>query len=117
MLNVEAGLNVKIVDFKAKINQPSTGISESESFTVPVPMIYLGAQFKPIKYVGLEAEGRGIAYNSNHYYDLIGRLKVQPIGPVFIGGGYRYEQAKIDYSDVKGKITFQGPFLELGIVF
>jgi hypothetical protein len=80
-------------------------------------MIYLGAQLKPVKYLSLEAEARGIAYSSNHYYDLIGRLKVQPIGPVFIAGGYRYEDVKIDQSDVKAKITFQGPFLELGIVF
>jgi outer membrane protein len=117
MFNVEAGLNARIIDLKVEINQPSTGISESKSLTLLVPMIYLGAQLKPVKYLSLEAEARGIAYSSNHYYDLIGRLKVQPIGPVFIAGGYRYEDVKIDQSDVKAKITFKGPFLELGIVF
>jgi outer membrane protein len=102
---------------KAEINQPSTGISESKSLTFPVPMLYLGAQLKPIKYLSLEAEARVIAYSSNHYYDLIGRLKVQPIGPVFLAGGYRYEEVKIDQSDVKSKIKIGGPFLELGFVF
>ncbi len=115
--NLEAGLNARIIDLKAEINQPSTGISESKSLTLPVPMLYLGAQLKPIKYLSLEAEARVIAYSSNHYYDLIGRLKVQPIGPVFLAGGYRYEEVKIDQSDVKSKIKIGGPFLELGFVF
>lgn len=114
---MEVGLNVRIMDWQAEINQPSTGISESKSLTLPVPMIYLGAQLKPVKYLSLEAEARGIAYSSNHYYDLIGRIKVQPIGPVFIAGGYRYEDVKIDQSDIKANITFKGPFLELGIAF
>jgi outer membrane protein len=117
MLNAEAGLNVRIFDVKAEINQPSTGISESKSAVVPVPMLYLGAQLKPVKYLSLEAEVRAIAYSSNHYYDLIGRLKVQPFGPLFIAGGYRYEEVKVDQSDVKANIALKGPFLELGLVF
>ena len=115
--NLEAGLNARIIDLKAEISQPSTGISDSKSLTLPIPMLYLGAQLKPIKYLSFEAEARGIAYSSNHYYDLIGRLKVHPIGPVFLAGGYRYEKVKIDQSDVKAKITIGGPFLELGFVF
>ena len=57
--NLEAGLNARIFDLKAEINQPSTGISESKSLTLPVPMLYLGAQLKPIKYLSLEARGSG----------------------------------------------------------
>jgi outer membrane protein len=115
--NVEAGLNARIFDLKAEINQPTTGTSESKNLTLPVPMFYLGAQLKPVKYLSLEAEARGIAYSSNHYYDLIGRLKVQPFGPLFIAGGYRYEEVKVDQSDVKANIILKGPFLELGLVF
>lgn len=117
IFNIEAGLNARIFDLKAEINQPSTGISDSKSLTLVVPMVYLGAQLKPIKYLSLEAEARGSAYNSNHYYDLIGRLKVQPFWPFFIAGGYRYEESKIDQSDVKANITLKGPFLEAGFIF
>ena len=116
-LNVEAGLNVRMFDLKAEIEQPSTGLSESKSLFLPVPMLYLGAQLKPVKYFSIEVEARGIAYNSNYYYDLIGSLKVKPYGPVFIAGGYRYEQLKIDQSEVDLKITLGGPFLEAGFVF
>ncbi len=117
VLNLEIGLNGRIMDFKGEIRQPSTGISETESFTLPIPMLYLGAQLKPVKYLSLEAEARGVAYSSNQYYDLIGRLKLQPFGPIFVAGGYRYEKSKIDYSDVKANVKIGGPFLELGFVF
>lgn len=116
VFNLEVGLNARIVDFKAEIKQAATG-TEWVSVILPVPMVYLGAQLKPIKYLSLEAEARGVVYNENRHYDLIGRVKVQPFGPVFLSGGYRYEKAKIDQNDVKANITFDGPFLELGVVF
>jgi len=117
IFNAEVGLNARIIDFKAEINQPSTGINESKSVTLAIPMLYLGAQLKPIKYLSFEGEVRGVAYSSNHYYDLIGRVKVSPIGPAFIAGGYRYEALDIDESDVKANLKFQGPFLEVGVEF
>lgn len=120
-LNAEVGLNARIIDFKSEIagRDAVTGLqtTESKSLTLPVPMLYLGAQFKPVKVVSLEAEVRGIAYSGNHYYDLIGRLKIKPVGPVFIAGGYRYEDIKIDESDVKANFKFKGPFMEVGVEF
>ncbi len=117
MLNVDLGLNGRVIDFKAKIDQPATGIRESKSLTIAVPMVYTGIQIKPLKLVGVELEGRGIAFSSNYYYDLIGRLKIRPFGPVFISGGYRYEDVKIDKGDVKASLKSQGPFAEAGIEF
>jgi outer membrane protein len=116
-LNAELGLNGRIIDFTAKIDQATTGIKESESLTFLVPMVYAGIQFKPFKFIGVEGEARGIAFSSNHYYDLIGRLKIKPFGPVFISGGYRYEKIKIDERDVKATLKFKGPFAEAGIEF
>ncbi len=120
-LNAEIGLNARIIDLKAEVKGRETGsgteIQESKSLTIPVPMIYVGAQIKPIKAISIEGEARGIAYSGNHYYDLIGRLKIKPIGPVFIAGGYRYEDIKIDKSNIKANIKFDGPFAELGLEF
>jgi len=95
-LNAELGLNGRIIDFNAKIDQTATGIKESKSLTFLVPMVYAGIQIKPVKFIGAEVEARGIAFSSNHYYDFIGRLKIKPFRPVFISGGYRYEDIKID---------------------
>jgi outer membrane protein len=120
-LKADIGLDVKIVDFESSVSGEEavtgTAISESQSFTAPFPMIYAAIQLKPVKAFSIEGEGRGMAYNSNHCYDLIGRIKVKPIGPVFIGGGYRYEDVKIDYDDVKASMKFQGPFVEGGVEF
>jgi hypothetical protein len=80
-------------------------------------MVYAAIQFRPFKFIGIEGEVRGIAYSSNHYYDLIGRLKIKPFWPIFIAGGYRYEDFKIDEWDVRATLKFQGPFLEAGIEF
>lgn len=114
-LNVDAGLNVRFIDMKAEVKQGA--IQESKSLTIPLPMVYVGAQFKPVKDLSLEAEVRGIAIGSNHFYDLIGRIKYKVAGPVFISAGYRYEDIKIDKSDVKANLTFSGPFAEAGVEF
>ncbi len=117
ILNIELGLNARIIDFYAKVDQPTTGLTASKSATIPVPMVYAGVQVKPIDLLKIEGEFRGIAYSSNHYYDIIGRLKVSPFGPLFIAGGYRYEDVKIDYSDIESEFKLKGPFLEAGIEF
>jgi len=117
ILNVELGLNARIIDFSAKVDQPLTGLSASKSATIPVPMIYAGLQVSPIDLINIEGEFRGIAYSSNHYYDIIGRLKVKPFGPLFIAGGYRYEDIKIDYQDILSEVKLKGPFVEAGIEF
>ncbi len=117
VLNVELGLNVRQINFKGTISQDTLGLTASKDLTLYVPMIYLGAQIKPISAFSIEAEIRGIAYGENHYYDYIGRLKVMPLGPLFISGGYRAEQVKIDQSDVKADVKFSGPFAEVGVSF
>lgn len=116
-LNAEVGFNLKLIDFEASVEGTGGGVTEkeSESFTVPLPMIYVGLQLKPVKALAVEVEARGIAISGNHFYDLIGRVKVKPIGPLFISGGYRLQDIKIDESDVKANLEFNGPFLEIGV--
>ncbi len=80
-------------------------------------MVYLGAQVKPVKILAIEAEGRGAAYGKDSYYDIIGRVKVKPYGPVFLAAGYRYEKIKFDESGFKANADFQGPFGEAGVEF
>lgn len=74
-------------------------------------------QINPIDKLSIEAEIRGITYSSDHYYDLIGRVKYKTVGPAFIGAGYRVEDLKIDEKDVNANIRFGGPFVEIGIEF
>lgn len=117
MLNVELGINARVIDFETKVTETLTGITSSKSLTIPVPMVYVGFQVKPIKALSIEAEARGIAYGSNNYYDIIGRVKVKPYGPLFIAAGYRHETINISQSDVEARINFGGPFAEIGVTF
>jgi outer membrane protein len=117
VLNIDLGLNFRFLDFRAEIEQDVIGEKESESYFLPIPMLYAGAQIKPLNWIALDLEGRGIYYSNNHYVSLIGRLKVMPFGPLFVAGGYRYDNMKIDYQDIDVDADFEGPFAEAGFDF
>jgi outer membrane protein len=119
VLNIDLGLNVRIMDVKAEIEQKDLDLKESESYLLPLPMLYTGIQIKPLRYIALEFEGRGIGWSSDYYVSLTGRLKVKPsfLGPVFVAGGYRYDNLKIDYQDIDIDTEFYGPFAEAGLEF
>ena len=120
-LNVDVGLNVRIVDLEAKVRGTSTAtgqiVQESKSVTLPVPMLYVGVQFTPFDALAFEAEGRGIALGDNKLYSVIGRVRYNFAGPVFLAGGYRFDKLEIDEDDVVADADFRGPFIEMGIKF
>jgi outer membrane protein len=117
ILNIDLGLNFRLLDFKAKIEQDDIDQKESESYFLPIPMLYAGVQIEPLSWIALELEGRGILYSNNHLASVIGRLKIMPFGPLFVAGGYRYDNIKIDYQDVDVDAHFKGPFAEIGFEF
>lgn len=117
ILNIDLGLNFRLLDFRAELEQDDIGEKESESYFLPIPMLFGATQIKPINWIALDLEGRGIAYKENHYVSLIARLKILPFGPLFVAGGYRYDSVKIDYQDVDVDAEFRGPFAEVGIDF
>jgi len=120
VLNIDLGLNFRLLDFRAEIEQTTTSLidlKESQSYLLPIPMLYAGARIKPLNWIALDLEGRGIYYSNNHYVSLIGRLKVMPFGPLFVAGGYRYDNVKIDYQDIDVDADFKGPFAEAGFEF
>ena len=116
-LNIDLGLNFRLMDFKAEVNQKDTGLKASESYFLPIPMAYGATQIVPVDWFALDFEGRGSAYKSNYYFSLIGRVKIMPFGPLFVTGGYRYDSFKIDYKDVDVDAEFRGPIAEIGFDF
>ena len=117
MLNIELGLNARMVDIEAKVEAPILGLKESKSISMVIPMIYAGVQIRPTDKLAFELEGRGMSYSGNSFYDWIARLKVKPLGPIFIAAGYRYESIKIEEDDDKADLVFEGPFAEAGFQF
>jgi outer membrane protein len=119
-LDVEFGLNARILTLSAEVEGKVAGQTVTEasgSETVPVPMIYLATQVTPIDLLGVAVEGRLLPLGESHYYSIIGRLKIKPIGPALIGAGYRYDDLVIDSDDVDIDMNFKGPFVEAGIEF
>ena len=81
-LNIDIGINIRLIDFDVSIHQASSGLDESESGVLPVPMVFAAVQFTPIKKLSFEVEGRGISISGNDLFSLIGRVKVKIFGPV-----------------------------------
>ena len=117
ILNVDWGLNVRLIDFKANVTQPNTGLSQSESRAVPVPMGYVGLQVKPIDLITVNAELRGIGYGDSRYVDLVAGARVKVFMMLYVGGGYKYQNLKINYQDIDSDLRFGGPFVEIGASF
>jgi outer membrane protein len=115
--NIDIGLNVRIFDLEVVATDSLSGQSVSESYTLPIPMVFLAVQIRPIEAIAIEAEGRGISISGNKAYSLIGRLRWNAVGPLFLAGGYRYDKYDIDEEGVVLDADFSGPFGELGLSF
>jgi outer membrane protein len=120
VFNIDLGLNVRILDLDAKLHATDgNGFDQREeaTATAPVPMLLLAIHVMPTDTFGFEAEGRGVSVGDNKLVSLIGRVRYNFTGPVFLTGGYRYDKFEIDMDDVKADIEFSGPFVELGIQY
>ena len=115
LVNVEAGVNARVVDFVAQIDQGATEVLQTS--TIVVPLLYIGAQFKPVRSVSLEAETRGMVFAREHYLDIIGRVKFFPMRPFFVAAGYRYDEMRLKRHDINASVKLAGPFVEAGAAF
>jgi outer membrane protein len=116
IVNIDLGVLARFIDFTAEVSQISAGTEAKRTF-LALPMVYAAAQVKPLSWIAAECELRGILYGHDHYYDIIGRAKIKPFGPVFLAAGYRYEKLKIDEEGIKAETNVGGPFGEAGVEF
>ncbi|NNG01097.1 MAG: TIGR04219 family outer membrane beta-barrel protein [Desulfobacteraceae bacterium] len=113
--NIDLGLNARILDMTAEIEQDL--LTEKAELVLPIPMIYAGFQIKPVERISLEGELRGVTYENNSLFSLIGRVKVNITGPVFAAAAYRYERVLIDTDDIEVDAVISGPMAEVGFEF
>jgi outer membrane protein len=118
------GINVKVIDGYARVKYTYRKLGKTEkgeddkSATIPVPMVHLDGEIRPIDLVGLEVSGNFAGYGGSKFYETEAELKVYPIKHTFLGVGYRYQRLKIDdISDVSSDLKVKGVFAEAGIRF
>jgi len=111
MLNVEVGLDARFIDIEADVSNHS----DKEDLTLP--MLYLGCQFTPGDRFALEGELWGTSYDDQDVYTAIARLRVNMVGPLFVAGGYRYDDINIEEGALDVDGNFSGVFAELGVKF
>ena len=117
-LDLNAGINVKVIDGYVKVKDVLLNREESKSATIPVPMLHLSGSLKPINLFSLEFSGNWIGYSGSQFYETVTELKVFPVNRLFIGAGYRYQRLKIDdISDISSDIKVKGFFAEAGFLF
>ncbi|SNZ10542.1 outer membrane protein [Persephonella hydrogeniphila] len=122
VIDAELGLNIRVIDFYAKVRDVTRNKEDSASFVVPIPMIHGSLEIKPVDLFSVLVEANGIAYQGHHYYDVAGELRIKPIqtavADLFIGLGYKYEKLKIDdIDDTSADIKIKQPYAQIGLIF
>ncbi|MGW8187529.1 MAG: TIGR04219 family outer membrane beta-barrel protein [Desulfobacterales bacterium] len=115
-LNVDLGINLRSIDFDDDIERDSIS-QTSESFILPIPMVFAAVQFHPLDLLAIEAEGRGISIGGKKSYGLIGRIRWKTYGPIYAAGGYRFSRYETDNDGLVVSTEINGPFVEAGLSF
>jgi len=122
VVDVEFGLNIRVIDFYAWLRDDTINEEDSISLTLPIPMLHGSVELKPVSFVSFLVEANGVAYQGNHYYDVTGEVRLKPVRTLavdlFIGLGYRYEKLKIDdVDDTSADVKVKQPYIQAGILF
>jgi len=111
-INVDLGINVKMIDGNVKVSSKDTAKSTDANFDVILPMLYTKARFDlPFTGLSLEADASYISYDGNKFSDLkTGIVYETTIG---LGATIGYRQQKItldDIDNVYGDLTINGAY-------
>jgi outer membrane protein len=122
-VNMEAGIDVRIIDFEAKVTD-GRQVAQT-SATIPLPLLYAGfdVYIPNVDFVSLQFEAKGIKYSDNYYYELSSELRLQPVlgmiqAKPFLAVGYRIERLRIDdIDDTYADIRIKQPYIAVGLTF
>lgn len=111
VLDLDLGLNVKVIDATVRVTSRTTGRSQTLDFAAPLPLLYARAGFDlPLTGLSVGAELSGIAYSGNSITD--GMLFVR-YERAFLGAelGYRQMRLKLDdLEDVGADVDIGGAY-------
>lgn len=113
IVDLDVGLNVKVLDGYFKVTNRTTGDTAEIDFNAPIPMLYANVGVN-LPFTGLSAavEGAGIAYSGNRLVDVKAGVRYSFAGVVAVEAGYRRLQLKLDdIDDLSSDLTVDGPYL------
>jgi outer membrane protein len=115
ILDAKWGLNARLMSFSASSDLAGT----ATSFNAPLPMVYLGLDFKPIHLLAIAAEIKTLPLGDSNLTEWSAELRVKPLPLLYIGAGFSHYVIKIDPSLTSGapatNMTFAGPYFVLGL--
>jgi len=112
------GLIVKVKYVDGKVDLAGSGVTETQDFRAPVPMVGLGVGVGLMKDVlRFDARATGMAYSGNHIYEGDAFASLAPIPFFRLQGGYRIIDLSIDEDDIVAKIKLKGPYIGAQLSF
>jgi len=101
---------VKVADADFSIREVGTGLTESESVTVPIPTVGARARIALADYLGISGRIGYMEFDTNHFLDAEAQVEFSPVPMVGIYAGYRYFDLKIDEDELFVETEIAGPF-------
>ncbi len=122
--NILAGFSVgvigkiKWIDGETRMNAPTLGFDEKQTYTVVMPMVGVGAHVGILLNI-LEARAKvtGMGYSGNAFIEALADLSWTPFPFLDVHGGYRYLKLKVERGDLTLNSTYSGPFVALTVGF
>jgi outer membrane protein len=119
LLNMKTGARlglvgaVKNVSAKATLKGQVLSVTteESESISVPIPMLGLSAELGIGDLVRVTATGVGIAYSGNSLFDVTAAIEVSPVPLLGISAGFRGIYLNVESGDAEVKVDTTGAFI------
>ncbi len=106
------GLDVKWYDGTVRLS--SGGNTAQSDLSVPVPMLKAGLRFG-LPFLAVDLAGEGISIAGNRVTDLRAGVRFHPLPLVYLTGGYRYMDLKLEDGSKRADVSLQGPFFGLGV--
>jgi outer membrane protein len=119
VVDLDVGLNVKVLDGYFKTTSQTTGETRQVDFSAPIPMLYANAGVNlPLTGLSLAVEGSAVGYSGHSLSDIKAGVRYTMLGVVGLEAGYRALRVKIDdLEDVSADVKVGGPYLGVAARF
>ena len=119
LVDLDLGLDVRLIDADVSIRSQNTNQEASESISAPIPMGYAAVRVDvPGTGAWVRAQGSGIGFQGNSFIDTRAMLGYTLGIGIGVELGYRRQELEIDDIDgIDGDVTIEGGFAGVHYAF